>query len=390
MNGLNTKLGPLNAKNMRIEKTRLMKHCQLSIVGVGVLFIFGLLGLSGCKNTILSSEPAQGSWHTESQIKGAVYALDFVTENDGWAVARKDDTSLLRTSKPKPEDSGWIIYQTHDGGKTFDALDKKKNHNIRYVNFVDQNNGWALDEDNSILKTTDGGKTWQLERKAGTIDLKNTRDQKTAAQKEKDPFQGIVTVNGDVAFAYGGGFHKEGYEEEGILLGTSNGGKTWEKLAFVFQQKIQAIYFTDPQHGWVYDAGGSIYRTMDGGRTWAVMVSGNGAAPLLGIFFLNNNNEGWVVGKSGDIRHSTDGGKSWQKQTSPASVALHTVFFNDKDNGWAAGDNGVVLGTQDGGAHWYKQDSDTGDAIAQIQFKDPKTGWAASQNGVILKYQPPQ
>jgi len=374
---------------MQTKTNRDLKHEKSIkiIIAIGILL---LLVLAGCRKSILTSTPAQGSWQTLTQIKGAVYAMNFVSDNDGWAVARRDDASLLRNSKAKPEDSGWFIYQTRDAGKTFEALDKKKNHNIRFVAFADANNGWALDEDSNILRTTDGGQNWQIQRKAGTIDLKNTRDTKTPVQKEKEPFQGIVAVDPNSAFAYGGGFHKEGYEEEGILLGTTDGGKTWEKLPFLFQQKVQAIYFTDPQHGWVYDAGGSIYRTADGGHKWVVVMSGNGVAPLLGMFFLSNNQEGWVVGKSGDIRHTTDGGKTWQRQTPPVTVTLHSVAFVDKDNGWAAGENGTILGTQDGGQHWNKQDSDTQDAIALLEFRGAKTGWAASQNGAILKYEPPQ
>ena len=315
--------------------------------------------------------------------------MDFVSPGDGWAVARKDYTPLQQKGKPKPEESGWFVYQTHDAGQTYVTLDKKKSHNIRFVNFADTNIGWALDDDNSILRTTDGGQNWQVQRRAGTIDYKDTRYKDSPTQKIKEPLDAIVVANGTNAFAYGGGFHGEGVEQEGVFLGTTDGGNTWQKLPFLFQQNIKAIFFLDAQHGWVYDNGGSIYRTTDGGHQWIVVMSGKGVAPLIGMFFINND-EGWVVGKSGDIRHTIDGGKTWQAQKPPVANTLQTIYFIDKDNGWAAGADGVILGTSDGGKNWYKQNSDTPDAIAHLQFMNAQTGWAASQNGVILKYEPPK
>jgi photosystem II stability/assembly factor-like uncharacterized protein len=315
--------------------------------------------------------------------------MHFVSPNDGWAVVRKDYTSLTQKTKPKNEDSGWFIYQTHDAGQNYTALDKKRTRNIRFVSFADANTGWALDEDNSILKTTDGGQNWQVQRKAGMVEYKDARYKTTPVQKLKEPLQAVVVGNANTAFAYGGGFHGEGVEQEGILLGTTDGGATWQKLPFLFQQNVKAVYFLDGQHGWVYDNGGSLYRTTDGGHQWIVVMPGKGTAPLIGMFFISSD-EGWVVGKSGDLRHTTDGGKTWQAQKPPVQNTLQTVYFVDKNNGWAAGADGVMIGTSDGGAHWYKQDSDTPDAIAHLQFIDPQTGWAASQNGFILKYDPPK
>ena len=176
-------------------------------------------------------------------------------------MARKDYTPLSQKTKPKPDESGWFVYQTHDAGQTYVALDKKKSHNIRYVNFGDANTGWALDEDNSILKTTDGGQNWQVQRRAGMIES-HYKDK--PVEKVKEPLQAIVIANANTAFAYGGGYHAEGYEQEGVFSGTTDGGATWQKLPFLFQQQIKMIFFVNSLHGWVYDNGSTIYKTTDG------------------------------------------------------------------------------------------------------------------------------
>ncbi len=366
-----------------------MKSKFTVAVAIGSLFLFSL---AGCKNSVLDLSPAQGSWKVFGEVKGGVYAINFVSVLDGWAVVHKDYTSLSQQTdkKAKPaDDTGWFVCVTHDSGQNYEVLDKKKTHNIRFVNFADPSTGWALDEDNSILKTTDSGQNWQVQRKAGMVDYKDARYKDKPVQKVKEPLQAIVTANTTTAFAYGGGFHGEGVEQEGILLTTTDGGSTWQKLPFLFQQNIKAIFFRDAQHGWVYDNGGTLYRTTDGGHQWVISISGKGVAPLIGMYFINAD-EGWIVGKAGDMRHSTDGGKTWQAQKVPVTNTLQSVYFLDKNNGWAGGADGAMIGTSDGGNHWYKQTSDTDQAIAHIQFFNPETGWAASQNGKILKYEPPK
>src|SRR4051794_18051100 len=98
---------------MKNRFTPFMKSKITVAVAVGVLF---LLALAGCKNSILELAPAQGSWKTLGQVQGSVFAMDFVSATDGWAVVHKDYTSLSQNKdKTKPaEDTGWFIYRTHD------------------------------------------------------------------------------------------------------------------------------------------------------------------------------------------------------------------------------------------------------------------------------------
>lgn len=63
----------------------------------------------------------------------------------------------------------------------------------------------------------------------------------------------------------------------------------------------------------------------------------------------------WSVGDNGEIFKTIDGGKTWAKQDSGVQTRLYSVRFADANNGWAIGAFGAVLRTVDGGARWQLQ-----------------------------------
>ncbi len=74
------------------------------------------------------------------------------------------------------------------------------------------------------------------------------------------------------------------------------------------------------------------------------------------IFFLDAKTA-WSVGEQGEIFKTVDGGKTWAKQNTGLRSPLVSVKFIDANNGWAVGSLGAVLRTTDGGATWIQQAS---------------------------------
>ena len=64
---------------------------------------------------------------------------------------------------------GWVVgeygtvIKTTDGGKTWEKLKSGTGNTLLEVDFFDQNFGFAVGLDATILKTVDGGKTWTAE-----------------------------------------------------------------------------------------------------------------------------------------------------------------------------------------------------------------------------------
>ena len=102
--------------------------------------------------------------------------------------------------------------------------------NLNSVTFVDELNGWAVGEYNTIIKTTDGGKTWVQIPKSSSwgsyndffnvrfFDLKN----------------GIVTAD---------------YE---TILKTTDGGNNWTVIK-VTNELFFKVFFIDANTGWKSD-----------------------------------------------------------------------------------------------------------------------------------------
>jgi len=171
----------------------------------------------------------------------------------------------------------------------------------------------------------------------------------------------------------------------GDLFATKDGGARWEKVASRPGTFVRAVGFVDRDNGFIGNVGTDyypgvtdetpLYRTRDGGRTWAAVNTG--AATIKGVCAIDIltakriyqgklqprtviHAAGRVGGPTGMLR-STDGGESWQviDMRTHAGMILDVKFF-DENTGLvfaathpdAAQAEGLVLRTTDGGKTW--------------------------------------
>ena len=83
------------------------------------------------------------------------------------------------------------------------------------------------------------------------------------------------------------------------------------------------LHFTDAKHGWVVGQKGVIIHTSDGGKTWQrqeVETEGD----FRGVHFTNPR-YGWAVGDNGLIATTDDGGRHWTQQKSGTIAMLRDV-----------------------------------------------------------------
>ncbi|MEO0249440.1 MAG: YCF48-related protein, partial [candidate division WOR-3 bacterium] len=118
------------------------------------------------------------------------------------------------------------------------------------------------------------------------------------------------------------------------------------------------VFFTDINNGWIIGDNGTIINTTNGGKTWENQNSGT-TANLNRIQFINNK-EGWIVGDKGTLLQTIDG-RNWRLQTLTQGnlVDLH---FPDKYNGWIVGEAGAIYYTSDAGKTWKFISSGLGEA----------------------------
>ncbi len=179
---------------------------------------------------------------------------------------------------------------------------------------------------------------------------------------------------------------------QSILLGTTDGGATWDTLLqYSPKTPAVAVRFTSPERG--YGIGlpndpTAVVRTTDGGRTWrkvgtlpaGTQVVGGGydmlAAPRPGVL---------LFATQVSLLQSTDGGADWTPTLLPSvGYGVSSVDFSAGETGCVA----VAVGdrtyrdyaTTDGGKTWRKAAlQGVPAAVCSVGLKDPALGHEAAQ-----------
>jgi photosystem II stability/assembly factor-like uncharacterized protein len=217
-------------------------------------------------------------------------------------------------------------------------------------------NIWLLCSEKRLLASSDQGKTFRQVALATDVRLR--------AMAFLDASRGFI-----------GG-------DNGTLLATTDGGKTWNKVTVPSPSSFYDIFFLG-ELGWVTGADRTVLHSADGGKTWAAQDAGK-TQTLESIFFTSPQH-GVAVGWNGMILRTTDGGKTWTEiKAESAQWSLTQVYFKDANNGWAVGMFGEILRTRDGGATWSQQESPVTNTFGAITFDTKGRGWIATDNDLLL------
>ena len=129
--------------------------------------------------------------------------------------------------------------------------------------------------------------------------------------------------------------------DEGLVLRTEDGGRTWEQQPSGVADGVNDIYFRDKEDGYLL-AANRVMLTEDGGRTWRAQTSGV-ESDLRDVKFVDAR-EGWAVGGEGSILHTTDGGATWRAERPVTPHTLERLFLAGRTRGWAVGFGGTIIG----------------------------------------------
>lgn len=289
---------------------------------------------------------------------------------------------------------------------------------LRYLHFLDSLTGWAAGEAGTIIRTTDGGDSW---------DIQNSTVQTFIMD--------IFFVDKNIGWAL---TLKDEFPFTSVILKTTNGGDEWLADSFPDSSKlIRTIFFFDSLNGF---AGGSyIARTSDGGNSWVEadidsnMVSGfpvyrfnfynqqfgyacGGRIDVAGVAWRTTNSGlNWsaqgisadevfdififdslnAITLSGDPEglypiadiRTTNAGINWIYEELPFFGLSFRIDFRTYNEGWSASGYKFLL-TTNRGETWEEFETPDSAVVYDIQFLDARTGYAVGENGVILKLDP--
>jgi photosystem II stability/assembly factor-like uncharacterized protein len=273
-----------------------------------------------------------------------------------WARTQGASQPLNAFAFPEPQigfavgDAG-AISKTTDQGRTWTPLTSGTSASLKAVHFVNQRVGYAAGGweigGRIILKTSNGGVKWD-----------------SIYASPLWYFTSLQFVNAEVGHAAG---------PEGIVR-TINGGATWIPLANGPAGWPTSVYFINADTGFAAsrDSGSSIFKTMDGGKTWSRFIFENrqlglGRAGSISSFYFVTPQIGFAIGggaydsvasnyQGAVLLKTTDGGTTWSTRLEGVNATLNAVDFYSTSEGWAVGSQGlpqgVVLKTTDGGESW--------------------------------------
>ena len=312
--------------------------------------------------------------------------MDLVTETEGWVIGESDEAL----------DEGTLLFKVGEGGANWENRTPQgipnrapEDTSASYpmtVQFLDSNVGWVATRLGGILKTTNGGESWEpLPGGVPTGD----RDIPSPGR--------VQFVDEQVGWAFDPGIAAPGPH----VFQTTDGGDSWtpRSLRGDGDAKVQGgvpfdLHFIDRMRGAAIVREGTAFHlleTFDGGEHWALRVSrtrgdgwGRKAATRwtdTELSLAGGKGGHWIT--AGDAIYSFTGEPESEVWSRPLRPAFISYDFVDRLHGWAGASEGMVFATGDGGATWDAQDSGLTEDIAAVFFVNPSVGWAAGGRQIV-------
>jgi photosystem II stability/assembly factor-like uncharacterized protein len=370
-------------------------------VNQGILdysFVDVLHGWVSTDTALLATEDGGQTW----QVRAAVpqvqqwepdqtfYRIDFISIQEGFGVIH-----------------GTTLVHTLDGGRTWQPLpaltgpglagaDPASPDIFNRLDFVDPRHGWATTNQHGLVRSQDGGITWQP--LASPCLSSNDLEQLEVDFLDTNIGWGTCHLDGAPG------------QKVNALYVTLDGGEHWQKLAEAPADVTtestptapsgwlpelaydNAPSFSDRTHGWLTSGSGQLYTTEDGGRSWLLSLLSirnpyfshpQLLDPSIGLVLAG----AMVGGKTGPtLLKTVDGGLSWD-QVLPSFYPDHASYL-DAWVGFGVDGIGAALGanwvyrTADGGRTWSIAAAlpDTLFNPFQVQFVDALHGWVIGQD----------
>ena len=228
---------------------------------------------------------------------------------------------------------------------------------INAIEFIDNQNGFAVGAQGTIIKLTNAGTIWEYKNLSTPYNL-------TAIHFTTDR---IGYIAGD----------------RGLIMKTTDGGNTWNIVnepSTTFN--INALTFVNSELGYAVGQNGNMLKTVNAGQNWTAVETGT-ANHLMDVRFAGVNN-GYAIGKRGTILNTTNGGETWSVLNANTFVDLNSIYFTDATTGFIAA-NGAIFKTVNGGQTWTTVYNEQSKNFNTIFFTSLTDGFAYGSYGAVAK-----
>lgn len=275
----------------------------------------GKVVVVGERGHILTSQNGQDWQQANVPIQSTLTSVYFHNENLGWAVGH--DASILHTS-----DGGknWIVQQF------LPSLEKP----FLDVIFNNGNEGIAIGAYGQFYRTMDGGSHWSSEfhsefllpEDAEFLEELKAKDEESYLDERASilPHFNRILRDGRTLYMVG---------EIGLMAKSNDFGRHWEKLDDIYQGSFFDIIRTKQGSLIVVGLRGHAFRSVTNGISWQEINTNTTA--LLNDVVLGDDNQIFLLGNNGVLLQSLDDGLTFSPKTQSDGKALIAgVWFNDK------------------------------------------------------------
>jgi photosystem II stability/assembly factor-like uncharacterized protein len=272
------------------------------------------------------------------------------------------------------------ILHSDDAGGTWTQAPVPASANLTAVWFADGKNGWAVGHVETILRTQDGGESWEL------VHFEPESPQPLLDVCFADPSRGVAVG------AYG------------VIYVTTDGGAVWSQVPFEpeplpgaekvtpaedemetevdlgFEFHLNAIARGPAHRMYLGAEAGRLFRSDDDGAHWRELPSPydgsfHGVLPLDGDALL-------AFGLRGNLFRSEDGGATWSAIPTGTTALLDAGARIDDRTVVVAGLAGVILVSHDGGRSFALTQQDDRKAISSVAPSGDGALIVAGEGGV--------
>jgi len=319
------------------------------------------------------------TWQRLSVPADYLTSLRFIDERVGWAGGFVNrDVAQIACQQAAPagaQPCKGVVLRTQDGGQTWQTVlaiptNGVYGEPIRQIQAVDGLRAWAVTIDQApcqipclsyLQRTTDGGRTWTtlLHAKIAAIRFASASRGWVALIDTPNPGSSEVRE-------------------------TSDGGTSWQVRLRTATGTVSGLDAATTSTAWLLTLNTAwcsasdcqkyeLFRTDNGGLTWSDLgnpkdFTANCSGGLLGAPLFASPARGWLalglgagganVGPGGILK-TDDGGRTWRCATTPPNTSL--VSAADPLDVWAAGEDRVIQSTalyttEDAGATWHRLD----------------------------------
>jgi len=260
----------------------------------------------GARGHILTSSDGSHWQQANVPMQVTLTNVYFYNENLGWAVGH--DASILHTT-----DGGdnWLVQYNHP------ELEKP----LFDINFSDPLHGFAVGAYGLVLRTKDGGKNWASEFHQELLlsdDIDYLNELKIEDEEAYLDESAFILPHFNRLVRDGRTLYLLG--EIGLLAKSNDFGVTWQKLSDIYQGSFFDLGRTKAGNLIVVGLRGHIFRGIKNGLDWSEQASQTTAS--LNDVVLSNDERIFILGNNGVLLESTDDGKTFQLRIQEDGKAL--------------------------------------------------------------------